>query len=301
MRSPLSVKELLTEVGTLVGMYGGEFLIDDTAPGAESIYCEDLGDNGHSQDSLFERWVVLKDSDGVWRQRVISDYSGRVLTFKTASSGSRQVFAHGGGERLYLFDRAAPMLVLRAIVPAVAANPHLAILSGFKTLDLKALHTEYLENQEAAIPTYSEPGVRLIKKDVTNSIFGISDIHQILEIRADGDVVPVDDWEWRFYGNGELDLNGMLIIDNRWLFGKIDIINTINQEVALYHISDWERNIVQVLPRAKECLKYYCAARWMSTNLPSRDEEGWNYAKKTETHFRNRARELEIVLPSVTK
>lgn len=301
MKTNITVKDLLTEVGTLVGMYGGEFFVTPTAPAAESVYCEALADNGHTLDSLFERWVVLKGTDGVWRQRVINNFSNNVLAFKHASGANMQLFSHDATDTLFLFDRAAPALVLRAIMPAVESNPHLATLTRRKTIDLKALHEEYIQNQSISPPIYANQDERLNFKDVLTSSVGLSDVLQILEVRQDGVLMPVDYWEWRYFGNGDLADNGLLTIDNRFLMTKIEIVYTVDSTNRIMDITRWEDSVAQVAKRARECLKYHCAARWMQTSLAGRDEEGWNYAKKTETHFRNRAAELEPVLPAVMR
>lgn len=301
MKRQLTVKSLLTEVGTLVGMYGGEFRIGETAPTAESVYCEALGDNGHTQDSLFERWVVLKGTDGVWRQRLIADYTSGVLRFRHSAGPPDQNFSHAAGDTLFLFDRAAPAIILQAIMPAVEANPHLATITALKTIDTKELNKEYIQNNISETPTYADPDVKLYNKDNLRSAIALTNVKSILEVQTDGETLPVDYWDWRYFGNGTLELNGLLVIDNSLLQTKLTIIYTTETGAGLTDISDWNMSVAHVEPRAKECLKYHCAARWMQSSLAARDEEGWNYAKKTETHFRNRAAELEPVLPAVMK
>lgn len=308
MKLNLKVNELLTEVGTLVGMYGNSFAIDETPPAAEQIYCTDLGNNGHDSDSLRDRWVVLQGSNGVWRQRKVDRYEGNILFFQSAPT-STQVFAHTGAV-LHLFDRPAPALVLKSILPALNAFPHLAQLVKVRTLPMKSLHREFRDNVENSYvdsPAWEGPFVdenaRVVSAPLDSHIFqvGISDIKNVINVYDEaGDVVPAKEWNWDYYGRGELGDNGRLTLEGYMSTERLVSLSVIeNSTPADYSISDWEADVALIEPAAKECLKFYCAARWMSVTLPSRDEEGWNYAKKTETHFRNRAAELEPVIPSV--
>ena len=297
MTTTLTVRDLLTEVGTLVGMYDNEYRIDATPPGNERVYCSELASNGHTSDSLSERWVVLKASDGSWKQRKILSYepSSNILSFQH-STGREVVFEHTDAV-LYLFDRAAPELVLRTVIPALAAQPHLAQFSARLGLDLGALHAEYVANQDREIPVFANDNWRMVDKQGVTASIGISNIRGITSVRRWSQDIPFDDWKWDYYGRGEYADNGVLRIKGEYLTSKIEIVFNQTPEPSVYGIGDWSQVLVEMDPYAKECLKYHCAARWMQATLPSRDEEGWNYAKKTETHFRNRAADLDVVLP----
>lgn len=297
MRIALTVRDLLTEVGTLVGMYDNEYRIDPAAPAAESVYCRELGDNGHDNDSLAERWVVLRASDGTWKQRKVASYepSSNVLAFHH-STGNDVVFQHQDAV-LYLFDRAAPELVLRTIIPAMAAQPHLAEFTGKMTLDLAALKSEYEANKDREVPVYANGAARMTERQGTMSSIAINNIRGITSVRWQGREIPFEYWRWDFYGTGENAANGVLRIESQYLTGKVDIIFNQTPEPAVFGIGNWLDSMVEMETIAKECLKYHCAARWMQATLPARDAEGWEYAKRTETHFRNRAGELDIVVP----
>lgn len=308
MKTNLQVKELLTEVGTLVGMYGNEFEVDTTDPGAESVYCLDLANNGHTAESLVNRWVVLQTSAGSWTQRVIDDFdeAHNLLRFKSGSaSGAGTVFAHGAESVLHLFGDTSPELFLRAIVPAISANAHLASLVGSIELDLKALNRERLDNAKRVEagddPVYASDQYRMFNKENLRSAIGISDITEVNEVTLDGETLPVSEWEWRYFGKGEREENGWLVVQNYLLSEKVRVFYANTPTPQRYRIGQWDDTIAQVEDSAKECLKYRCAARWISSLLPSRDEEGWNYLKRTETHFRNRADELDIVLPATLR
>lgn len=297
MRVSLTVQDLLTEVGTLVGMYDNEYLIDSTSPSVEQVYCSDLGNNGHTNDSLEDRWVVLRTSDGTWTQRKIASYnpSSNILQFQH-SQGSGVIFRHSDSV-LHLFDRAAPELALRTIIPAISAQSHLANFKNSLTLDLKALHREYLNNKNAIHPAYANTNYRMVDLQGVTASIAISNLRQVLGVRALGDEIPFNLWDWEFYGHGELAENGILRINSGYLTLKVDITYTQPPSPTDFGIEDWTRELVSVEPIAKECIKYHCAARWMQASLPARDENGWEYAKRTETHFRNRAAELDVVQP----
>lgn len=297
----LTVRDLLTEVGTLVGMYDNEYRIDNTPPGAEQVYCRELADNGHTNESLTDRWVVLQTSGGVWTQRRINTFtpSSNILTFQH-SSGNDVVFQHQDAT-IYLFDTAAPELVLRTIIPAFSAHPHLAQFTGNMGLDLKALNTEYEDNKSLESPVFANTNFRMVDKRGTVAYIAISNINKVSGIRYMGREIPLEDWNWDYYGDGTLAQNGVLRIDSAYLMGKVEVIFIQTPRPANFGISDWSNEIVSLDSMAKESLKYHAAARWMQASLPARDENGWEYAKRTETHFRNRANELDVVLAPVQR
>lgn len=308
MKVSLTVKDILTEVGTLVGSYGNMFRIDETQPAAEQVYCVDLANNGYTSDSLLDRWVVLKTTGGNWVQRKINRFENNILYFR-AASGSSVIFAHTDA-RLYLFDRAAPEVMLRTMVPTISAFPHLAQVVTTKRINPKDLVSEFKENVDDAYDGYApewegphvdEDARVAFYAEGTKIVIGISDIMNVLYVRDRYDVkIPTSDYTWEYLGEGTLSSNGVLSLDPSYVFySYLSVIGTTYTRPEDYSISDWDNEVASLETSAKECLKYYCAARWMSATLPSRDEEGWNYAKKTETHFRNRAAELEPVMPSV--
>lgn len=301
MRNAITVKDLLTEVGTLVGMYDSEYRIDNTAPAAEQVYCRELADNGHTQDSLLDRWVVLEDSAGVWRQRKIREYapSSNILSFYH-STGDNRIFAHTNST-LYLFDITPPQLLLRTVIPELATQTHLATLQGVLTLNMTTLNAEFTANKTADPKTYASTRYRIWDTQGYHVFVGIGGISQVLRIRVDGDIVPVDYWRWDYYGNGDYEDNGVLTLENTYSRSKVEVTYSDNPSPSDFDITDWEAEVATLEPRAGESLKYSCAARWMSATLPSMDEEGWNYAKRTETHFRNRAQALDIVLPATLR